>query len=219
MIELPDFDKAFFYENGFYLSCEDSRLGKLIAHYELFRMCQEVPGDIVECGVFRGASLMRFAAFRNLFGKTGKRIVGFDTFDTFPDTGFEDDKKLRANFVDATGGGQSISVEQMEKVLHHKQIEGVELCQGDITETVPRYVKANPDLKISLLNLDVDIYEPCVTVLDWLFPRIERNGVLILDDYNSFPGETTAVREFFEGQDVEIRRFPFNQTPYYIVKS
>lgn len=218
MIDLPDFSQAFFYENGFYLSCDNSRIGKLIAHYELFRMSENVPGAIVECGVFRGASLMRFAAFRDLFGQSGKRILGFDTFGAFPETEFEDDKRVRANFVGETGDGHSIPREQLEAALRHKQVGNYELCQGNITETVPRYVERNPELTISLLNLDVDIYEPSVTVLESLYPRISKNGILILDDYNSFPGETQAVNEYFEGRDAEIRRFPYSRTPYYIKK-
>ena len=71
--------------------------------------------------------------------------------------------------------------------------QSVELVPGDITLTVPEYVKAKPELRISLLNLDTDIYEPAVTILDHLFPRIVRGGILILDDYGTFPGETKAV--------------------------
>ncbi len=61
MITLPDFQKAFEYENNFYLSCDNTRLSKILAHYELFKMARELPGAIVECGVFKGTSLVRFA--------------------------------------------------------------------------------------------------------------------------------------------------------------
>lgn len=67
MIKLPDFSKAYEYENEFYLSCDKQRIGKLIAHYELFKMSQNIEGEIIECGVFKGASLVRFAMFRKLF--------------------------------------------------------------------------------------------------------------------------------------------------------
>ena len=64
-MHLPDFSKAFEYENNFYLSCDNTRLSKIIAHYELFKMTMHLPGAIVECGVFKGASLVRFAGFRD----------------------------------------------------------------------------------------------------------------------------------------------------------
>lgn len=219
MIELPNFDDAFFYENGFYLSCASSRIGKLIAHYELYRMTEGVPGDILECGVFRGASLMRFAAFRDLFDEKDKKLVGFDTFHTFPEAKFEGDRQVRDNFVLDTNGGESISRSQLERVIKQKSIENVELLEGDITETIPRYLSEHPDLEISLLNLDVDIYEPSVVILDTLFPRIVKNGILVLDDYDTFPGETQAVDEYFKDKDVEIEKLSFCKTPCYIKKT
>lgn len=84
MIQLPEFNRSFDYENGFYLSCDSSRIAKFLAHYELFKMVQEVPGAIVECGVFKGVSLTRFAMLRELFGPGYARtLVGFDIFGRF----------------------------------------------------------------------------------------------------------------------------------------
>ena len=103
MISLPDFDKAFDYENGFYLTAHPSRLGKCVAHYELFKMVNELPGDIVECGVFKGASLLRFASFQDVFGKQERKVIGFDTFGTFPETDFEADKSHREDFIADAG--------------------------------------------------------------------------------------------------------------------
>ena len=74
-------------------------------------------------------------------------------------------------------------------------------------------------MKISLLNLDVDIYAPSVTILKSLWPRIVKGGVIILDDYGKFTGETNAVDEFFKGKNVSIKKFPFAQFPSYIVKN
>lgn len=52
LIKLPDFKKSFDYENGFYLTCDITRISKIIAHYELFKMVLDVPGAIVERGGF-----------------------------------------------------------------------------------------------------------------------------------------------------------------------
>ncbi len=51
MIELPDFTKTFDYENYFYMTCDNQRIGKLLAHYELYKMVQNLNGALVECGV------------------------------------------------------------------------------------------------------------------------------------------------------------------------
>ena len=220
MIELPDLGKAFDFENGFYLSCDVTRISKFVAHYELFKMTLDVPGAIVECGVFKGASLLRFAAFRDLFGvPESKKIIGFDTFGDFPGTAHADDQPYRDNFV-GQAGSQSISTEQLHEVLQHKGTDRcVELVAGDIMETVPRYVKENPELKIALLNLDTDILEPAEVILEHLYPRLAKGGVLIVDNYGTFPGETRAVDDYFAGQDVAVRKFPFAMTPCYLVKN
>lgn len=219
MIELPKFDQAFEYENKFYLSCDNSRLSKILSHYEFFKMIKDLPGAIIDCGVFKGTSLVRFAGFRDLFGNIhSHKIIGFDTFEDFPETEFEEDKKFRERFI-ANAGGSSISKYQLEQVLDHKGVnQNIELVAGDINQTVPEYVKNNPSLKISLLNLDTDIYEPAVTILEHFYPRLVKGGVLLLDDYGEFPGETKAVDDYFSDKDVVIKKSPFAMTPCYIVK-
>lgn len=219
MIELPDFTKAFEYENNFYLSCDNSRIEKIISHYELFKMTNDLPGAIVECGVFKGASLCRFAAFREAYGShRAKKIIGFDMFADFPETNYKEDKLYRQNFIDSAGS-KSISLDQLKTVLSQKGVnKNIELIAGNINSTVPEYVLKNPNLKISLLNLDTDIYEPAVTILEHLFPRIVRGGILIIDDYGVFPGETKAVDEFFKDQKIKVQKFPFSMTPSFVVK-
>lgn len=220
MMKLPTFSKSFEYENNFVLSCDSTRIGKIIAQYELYKMSAELPGAIVECGVFKGNSLCKFAMFRDLFGnRFSKKIIGFDIFGKFPQTKFADDKKSRKKFI-VEAGIQGISKEQLLEVLKHKNADTlVELVKGDITRTVPRYVKDHPELRISLLNIDVDIYEPAVTILKHLFPRVVPGGIVLLDDYGVFPGETKAVEEYFSSQNVQIKKLPYSMTPSYIIKS
>lgn len=219
MITLPDFTKAFEYENNFYLSCDNTRLSKILAHYELFKMVKDLPGAMIECGVFKGVSFARFAGFRDLFGNAfSHKLIGFDIFGPFPETNFEEDKKYRTHFVE-TAGEQSISKEQLTNILSKKGIDkNVELVEGDIVKTIPDYIKKNSHLKISLLNLDTDIYEPAVVILEHLWPRIVKGGILIIDDYGVFPGETKAVDDYFKDKNVKILKFPFAMTPCYIIK-
>jgi hypothetical protein len=139
-------------------------------------------------------------------------------FGSFPETTFEADKEHRTKFVESAGL-ESIGANQLMEVLGHKKCHvSVELVAGNICESVPEYVRSNPKLEISLLNLDTDIYEPAVTILENLYPHLKSGGILLLDDYNVFPGETKAVNEYFAGQQVEIKKFDFAATPCYIVK-
>lgn len=219
MQDLPDFERAFDYENSFYLSCDNSRMGKLIAHHELFQMSLDVPGAIVECGVFVGASFMRFAMMRELFGGShSKKMVGFDTFGEFPEVETADDQKFRDRFFDQTGGA-GLSVAQITTALNHKGIsKNFELVAGDVVETIPDFVAANPEMRISLLNIDTCTYESCRMILETLYPRVAAGGIVVLDDYAAVEGETRADEDYFRDKDVAIRKFPFARSPCYIVK-
>ncbi len=208
----------FEFENRYFLSCKPQRFGKALVHYELFKRTHDVAGEIVECGVFKGASFSRLALLRSLFGPASqKRIIGFDIFGQFPQSGEEDREKLQ-EFVQSAGD-RSISVEALRENLQSRGlVEGVELIAGDICETVPRYVAENPNLRISLLNVDADLYAPTKVILEHLCPLVVQGGIVMLDNYGVFPGETRAVDEYFDGA-VEIKKHPFSKTPCYYVKT
>ena len=72
----------FEYENGFYLTASVDRFSKFVTHLDLFRRISGLAGEIVECGVFKGASLCRWIKFRALLeNPSSRRIIAFDTFD------------------------------------------------------------------------------------------------------------------------------------------
>ena len=81
-----------------------------LCHFEAFKMSSNIPGDIVECGVFKGTSLVRFGHLRNLLGtQESAKIIGFDVFnDIYPNTNFKEDKKERAKWI-KNAGSSSIS--------------------------------------------------------------------------------------------------------------
>jgi hypothetical protein len=219
MIELPDFERAFEYENAFYLSSHPSRLAKAMAHYDLFRRTLDISGEIVECGVFKGASLVRLATFREILASPfAKRIIAFDTFTSFPPTHHAPDQPFLARMVNASGS-ESIGHDQLLEVLQRKGLDrNLELVEGDILRTVPEYVSLHPELRISLLNLDTDVYEPARVILEHLWDRIVPGGILLLDDFGTFPGKTRAVEEFFAERPQKFLRLPSSLTPTYVVK-
>ena len=61
-------------------------------------------------------------------------------------------------------------------------------------------------------------YEPTVKILEHLYPLVSKNGIIILDDYMIFPGETKAVNEYFKNTNVVIEKPLFVNTPHYIIK-
>ena len=85
--------------------------------------------------------------------------------------------------------------------------------EGDIRETVPAFCAEHPELKISLLNIDVDLLEPTRICLEHLYPRVVSGGIVILDDYGAFPGATKAVDDYFEDKGVNIQKLSYICTP------
>jgi len=219
VIPLPDIAHAFEHEKNFHLSCDITRISKILAHYELYRRIVHLPGVIIECGVFKGLTFTIFSELRELLDNPDTRkIIGFDTFADFPETSFQEDKQFREDFI-KIAGNQSISKDQLISVLKSKNIyRNIELVEGDIIQTLPEYVQNHPELQIALLNLDTDLYEPAVTILKCLYPRIVDGGILLLDDYGVTVGETKAVDDYFTGKMVKLQRLPFRETPWYIVK-
>lgn len=218
-MEIPNIEKAFEYENNFYMSCDPGRIGKLIAHYELFKDALSLPGEIIEFGVFKGVSLIRFAILRHLFSnENSKKIIGFDTFGRFPEPEFDGDRKHTEDFI-KEAGDTSIGEAQLTDALRRRGMDkNVELIKGDICNTASEYCDRHPELKVSLLHIDVDLYEPTQVILDHFYTRVVAGGVIIFDDYATFGGETKAIDEFFKGKNVEIKKFPFILRPSYMIK-
>jgi hypothetical protein len=228
MIKMPDttLQSAYDYETYFHLTLKVDRLAKFIAHYEAFKMVLDVPGSIVECGVFKGTSFARFAMLRELLGnRFSAKLVAFDVFsDSYPKTDFAEDAAVRDHWV-ATAGPSSIGTDQLEEVLKRQNVTNFELVAGDVLETVPRYVREHPGMKISLLNLDIDFVEPTRCVLENFYERVMPGGVILLDNYagedaagHSIHGDTKGIDDFFRGRNVKIRRFAFAARPCYIIK-
>jgi hypothetical protein len=219
MDKLYDLSKRFEYENGFYATADPSRFSKFITHLEFFKQTSTVRGEILEFGIFKGNSFFRWIKFRDLLEQTSSRkVIGFDIFGDFPEAKYEGDKQRRDDFVEETNGGKSISLQEMQELLDKQSLsKNVELVKGDILVTLKDYLNNNPHLKISLLHIDVDLYEPVKEILEQLYDRVSTGGIIILDDYGTFAGTNKAVDDFFNNK-AEVKKLPFSNTISFIVK-
>lgn len=210
----------FDYENGFYLTSDLYRIGNLMAHYELYNKILQLPGDVIELGVFKGSGIIQFATFRELLeNENSRKIIGFDVFGEFPKgERVESDKRFVDNW-NRQFEREFLSKEDIYKSLTLKGIHNVLLIEGDICTTVEEYLQVHPETKISLLHIDVDIYEPAKVGLEQLFDRVVRGGVIVFDDYGTCEGETIAVDEFLAEEEYIIHKFSFSHAkPSYIIK-
>ncbi|MEU4692650.1 TylF/MycF/NovP-related O-methyltransferase [Actinoplanes sp. NPDC023714] len=193
---------------------------RFAALYELFKLVLPVKGSIVECGVFRGASFMTFAQLSAALEPTNltRRIYGFDSFGGFPSVSEQDRPQttearpgdLAANSYDELN--RLLEVYDNDRFLGH--LPKARLIKGDVTATVPAFVEENPHLVVSLLFLDLDLYEPTVAALRHFVPRMPRGAVLAFDELDNplWPGETSAVLDEIGLNHLELRRFEFD--PY-----
>jgi hypothetical protein len=214
-----DSSKQFEYENGFYLTATVSRISKFATHLELFRRTSELAGDIVECGVFKGASLCRLIKLRSLFENVhSRKIIGFDTFGEFPEAQFAPDNEKREFFINEAGS-ESITKAQLTSFLEKDFLQqNVELIEGNILETVPKYYRDNQQLKISLLHIDVDLHEATKVALEVLYPCVVSGGIVILDDYGAFPGANKAIDEFLFEKGVRIQKLGYSHAISFVEK-
>ena len=105
-------------------------------------------------------------------------------------------------------------------------LPGVERCvlvEGDVFESVPRFLRENPGLRIALLYCDLDLYGPTKFCLEHFYPLVVNGGIVCFDEYGLIPweGESRAVDEFLAEHRLSprLRRFPFSPSPCgYFVK-
>jgi Macrocin-O-methyltransferase (TylF) len=209
-------------------------LARFLAHYEIFKQIAALPGVIVDLGVYRGASTFTWAKLCEIFCPTDIRkvVYGFDTFGGFPALTPEDgriDHELDVRPGGYHGGpgieqdlAQAMAAMDSDRHLAHRP--RVEFVKGDVVETIPRFVaEKGHGLRVTLLNLDVDLYTPTRTALEHFVPRMTPGGIIILDEYavDTFGGESKAVDEYFTsrfGRRPAIRKFTWHSNPSgYIV--
>lgn len=196
---------------------------RILAHWEIFKEAAELPGDVVEVGVYKGETLLTFAKFLEILcpGDRIKRVIGFDSF-----KGLED-------FTSVDGGDVSVGniaggwnpdgfqdtltslIDLAHKDSFVPQKERVVMVDGDIRQTAPAFVAKEPGMRISMLHLDVDLYEPTLAALQAFYPKIVTGGIVVLDEYgcHEWPGETTAFDEYFQGKPPRLNRFGWSGTP------
>lgn len=197
---------------------------RFLAHYELYRRIADLPGNIVEVGVYRGVSLLSWAKFIEIFhaGDRTRRVFGFDNFAGFESVHEKDGGET--DRYDRKIGGWNAGPFRDELMKHidifHEdsflpRAKRIAMIEGDITKTAQKFADDNPGLRISLLHLDVDLYEPTLAALKAFYPMVVKGGMVVFDEFGliDWPGETRAVEEYFGSNMPRIEKFPFASLP------
>ncbi len=192
--------------NGLLISPDIERIRKLLVRHDLFRQALSVPGDVIECGVFKGAGVFYWLKLLAIYAPVAqKKVIGFDTFGAFADSLLDYEKKTAESFVveaDFKGASPSDLMAIAEKAgLGHR----LELVAGDVIETAPKYVADNPGFRISFLHLDFDTYKGTKAALEAFYKVVTPGGLVVLDEYGKRGwGESDAVDEFLAGKGIKL---------------
>jgi len=205
-------------------------LSRFMAKYELFKMIKNTKGSIVECGVHFGGGLMSWAKLSTILEPYAvrRKIIGFDTFEGFPDISSEDLESSKHDNLEA-GKFKSHNhiydelidcIDDYDKERYINHVNKVELVKGDATITIPQYIEDNKHLLVSLLYLDFDIYQPTKVALDNFVKRMPKGSVIVFDEINNeyWKGETIAALEYFKTfNNLELKKFDFDSNIAYAV--
>ena len=180
----------------------------------------QIPGDVVECGVWRGGSMMLVAKTLTELDHTNRNLYLFDTFEgTTKPTEIDRDylgnsmleiwKKEFEGKEKLPSSADYASLDEVQKNLFSTKYpkDKIHFIKGKVEETI----LGNIPEKISILRLDTDWYESTKYELENLFPKLSSGGILIIDDYGHFEGSRKAVDEYFEKNKI---KYFFNRIDY-----
>jgi O-methyltransferase len=168
----------------------------------LIEQTREVPGDLAECGVFRGASLVPMAIYLRQKG-VPKHLFGFDSFQGF-DRIAKDLALGGARDVHRKSNGFAETSKNLvrRKLQRFGVEESVTLVPGYFRDSLP----AQSANLFSFVHLDCDTYASYSECLSFFYPRMNRGGIILFDEYNdlAWPGCNLAVDEFFSGKPEKL---------------
>lgn len=201
--------------------------GRIIALIDAVRYVvrNKIRGDFVECGVWRGGSMMTMALTLLAEGVSDRRLLLYDTF-----SGMSDPTEADVDFTGQsaksvlersprTGDTPMCAISGIEEVRANIEAIGypranVSYVQGRVEDTIPQYAPR----EIALLRLDTDWYESTRHELFHLYPLLVDNGVLIIDDYGHWRGAGAATDQYFGSFDKAPYMHRIDYTGRLIIK-
>jgi len=202
--------------SNFGLYMRSSALAKVLLINELYEHILNIPGVIVEFGIWWGQNLVLAENLRAIYEpfNQSRRIIGFDTFSGYE--GFSNVDNEKSNVIKE--GGYTTSKDYMiylDKLLSlHEEnnvlgnIHKYKLIEGDVVYTVPKFFKEHPETVVALAYFDLGLYLPTKICLKTIQSHLIPGSLILLDEFNSSeaPGETIAFKEVFGSSGYTIKK-------------
>ncbi len=171
---------------------------------------EDIPGDIVETGIWRGGALIFAASFLEIYGVKGRKIFGCDSFEGLP-------KPSTAYPVDLGDihyqfDYLSVAIEQVRRNLkkYNVSLDSVTLVKGWFSDTLH---KLDTD-KVAILRLDGDMYSSTIEALEALYHKVAPGGFVIIDDF-SLKGANQAIVDFLNQRSIAVEFVKIDDTASY----
>jgi hypothetical protein len=220
-VDIPASGFGFEVRRSMFIPMLDSKVRRLLYFGRMFDLIKNVEGDVVECGVLYGESLLLLSFLANDEAKK-RKVWGFDSFEPLPPGTARDktDTPRKLRHLSGTKAG----TESVEKLLKDSGLGAefiasqVTLVRGYFEDTLGKFTgKA-----IALLHIDVDLYDSYKRVLEELYPRVAPGGVIMFDEYMGtrehayFPGAQRAIDEFLGERRSTIQRDSSTGKYYFV---
>ena len=195
-----------------YEECQEYTMTSWERLYALYKAVQyitdnRIPGDVVECGVWRGGSMKLVAQVLLARGDTSRTLFLYDTFEGMTEPNATLDVDFSGNpavndWTEIQRRGVKWSYAPVEEVHNVMEMSGypmdkVKFVKGPVEDTIPATIPAS----IALLRLDTDWYSSTKHEMEYLYPILSPQGVLILDDYGHYQGACRGVDEYLSKVD------------------
>ena len=186
----------------------------------------QIPGALVECGVWKGGSMMAIAETLLALGVNDRELYLYDTFEGMTAPTSEDVDQLNRDAAsqlkqDLNKKTDSVvwAYSGLEEVKRNIALSGypsekIHFVQGDILKTIPATLPG----QTALLRLDTDWYESTKHEMEQLYPLLVSKGVLIIDDYGFWKGSRKAVDEYLAAHQIGILLHRMDETGRSAVK-
>lgn len=203
-----------------------SSLSQILFMSHLYSSILNVHGIVLEFGNRWGRNLALLSSLRNVFEphNYGRRIVGFDTFEGFPNTAPEDGKDavIKPGALSVAPDYQDYLNQLLtvhERLSPRPQLRRFETVKGDVEKTLPTYLKAHPETIVALAYFDMDLYQPTKAALKAVLPYLTKGSIIGFDELcvREFPGETAALREVLDLSRHALVRSPYSNHQSFIV--
>ena len=189
---------------------DNLRILKILKH-------NNIDGHFVECGVWKGITLVFFQKYIEIYNLKNIKIYGFDTFQGVPEPTKEDidiygnsmKKRYDSEKIDDKISNWNLSSIDEVKLNYFDNTvdnENLILIKGRVEDTLLN--SNNIPKKIALLKLDTSLYEGTKIELEILFPKVQKGGIIIIEGYLKFNGVKKAVDNFFLDKDYLIKKYP-----------